>query len=144
MRSYSIPLTFSRMTFWSRYDPIRHVQGNTDHWAKYRQQVRPPTKLTQDRICFFLSNIFDESQVLLKKYRQGPQLMSMICYKWVLALNVPVVHVYRISTSMNYINAGIVIEPHCSIVLVTEVWSFMNVCCKSIRFNHKCSMYMYL
>lgn len=70
--------------------------------------------------------------------------MSIICYKWVLALNVPVVHVYRLSTSMNYINAGIVIEPHCSIVLVTEVWSFMNVCCKSIRFNHKCSMYMYL
>ncbi|XP_065939343.1 uncharacterized protein [Magallana gigas] len=27
-----------KMTFWSRYDPIRHVQGNTDHWAKYRQQ----------------------------------------------------------------------------------------------------------
>nr|XP_011444537.1 uncharacterized protein LOC105340281 isoform X6 [Crassostrea gigas]XP_034306573.1 uncharacterized protein LOC117680466 isoform X7 [Crassostrea gigas] len=27
-----------RMTFWSRYDPIRHVQGNTDHWAKNRQQ----------------------------------------------------------------------------------------------------------
>lgn len=34
-------LDFSRMTFWSRYDPIRHVQGNTDHWAKYRQQVGP-------------------------------------------------------------------------------------------------------
>eukprot|EP00105_Crassostrea_gigas_P043648 XP_019927796.1 PREDICTED: uncharacterized protein LOC105340281 isoform X4 [Crassostrea gigas] len=27
-----------KMTFWSRYDPIRHVQGNTDHWAKNRQQ----------------------------------------------------------------------------------------------------------
>lgn len=53
-------LDLSRMTFWSRYDPIRHVQGNTDHWAKNRQQVRPP-KLTQARICFFLANIFYEN-----------------------------------------------------------------------------------
>ncbi|XP_061175989.1 uncharacterized protein LOC133184938 isoform X2 [Saccostrea echinata] len=29
-----------RMTFWSRYDPIRQVKGNcSDHWAKYRQQT---------------------------------------------------------------------------------------------------------
>ncbi|XP_056000546.1 uncharacterized protein LOC125655923 isoform X1 [Ostrea edulis] len=28
-----------RMTFWSRYDPIRQVKGSTDHWAKYRQET---------------------------------------------------------------------------------------------------------
>lgn len=38
MESAPRPRT-TEMTFWSRYDPIRQPKGNTDHWAKYRQQT---------------------------------------------------------------------------------------------------------
>ncbi|XP_052679445.1 uncharacterized protein LOC128160200 [Crassostrea angulata] len=56
-----------RMTFWSRYDPIRHVQGNTDHWAKYRQQVAQRAQqrarvvsFSQGRMIPYKEKTFDE------------------------------------------------------------------------------------
>nr|XP_011444533.1 uncharacterized protein LOC105340281 isoform X1 [Crassostrea gigas]XP_034304406.1 uncharacterized protein LOC105340281 isoform X1 [Crassostrea gigas]XP_034306569.1 uncharacterized protein LOC117680466 isoform X3 [Crassostrea gigas] len=56
-----------RMTFWSRYDPIRHVQGNTDHWAKNRQQSAQRAQqrarvvsFSQGRMIPYKEKTFDE------------------------------------------------------------------------------------
>eukprot|EP00105_Crassostrea_gigas_P043647 XP_019927795.1 PREDICTED: uncharacterized protein LOC105340281 isoform X2 [Crassostrea gigas] len=56
-----------KMTFWSRYDPIRHVQGNTDHWAKNRQQSAQRAQqrarvvsFSQGRMIPYKEKTFDE------------------------------------------------------------------------------------